>query len=391
MLNSWIVRKVIKGENIINQRQRYGYLGGIVGIIINLLLFGIKFLIGTIVNSISITADAFNNLSDVGSSAVTIVGFKIADKPADKDHPFGHGRGEYISGLIVSFLVMMVGVEFLRNSFDRVLHPSPLRFQLIPFLILILSVFVKVWLGSFNRYLGKLISSSTLNASSMDSFSDVIITSCTALSLILSKFTKMPVDGYIGLIVSGLILFAGYSLVKDTISPLLGEAPSPELVKNIMEGVVSYDGIIGAHDLIVHSYGVEKFMASIHAELPSTIPVIESHEIVDRAEKEISEKLNILLVIHMDPVNVDNKEINETRHQIEDILKDFPQIISIHDFRIVGKGERKNILFDMIVSDEIPYGKEPEIKANVKNAIKKHYSEYNLIIGVDRDYTKALS
>lgn len=387
MLTQLLIKKFIP-ESGKNNRQRYGYLGGIVGIVVNIVLFGAKLFIGLAVNSIAIMADAFNNLTDVGSSIVTIVGFKIADKPADKDHPFGHGRGEYIAGLIVSFMVLMVGFEFVQSSFDRIRNPEPLIFDLISFIVLLISICAKAWLGTFNKHLGKAISSGALNASSFDSFSDVIITSCVALSLLISKFTQYPIDGYIGLIVSGFILFAGYKLVKETISPLLGEAPDPELVKSIVKETVSYKNIIGAHDLIIHSYGANKTIASIHAEIPSNIPIMEAHEIIDKAENQISKKLGIHLIIHMDPVNINDAEVNETRKEILKAIKEIPEVISIHDFRIVGENDYKNILFDVVISNEVHSSYEKELKDRIKDLIKESHPEYNLIIGIDRDYTQ---
>lgn len=385
MLTNFLIKRFIpkSGDNL---RKSYGYLGGFVGVIANLILFLSKFIIGLALNSIAISADAFNNLSDVGSSVITIIGFKIADKPADKDHPFGHGRGEYIAGLVVSFLVLYVGFQFIKSSIERILHPVSLTFDLVSFGILILSIVVKLWLGSFNKRLAKDISSETLNATSFDSFSDVIVTSTVALSLLLSRFTALPLDGYIGIVVSGFILFAGYSLVKDTISPLLGEAPPAELVKSIVDETLSYQGITGVHDLIVHSYGAGKYMATIHAEMPSDIPVLDAHEIIDRAEMEISKKLDILLIIHMDPINVDDEEILETRKQIEKILKEFPEIKSIHDFRFVGKDGYKNILFDIVVGNELLHESENEYIENIQKRVKSIYPNYNVIIGLDRDY-----
>lgn len=385
MLTNFLIKRFIpkSGDNL---RKSYGYLGGFVGVIANLILFLSKFIIGLALNSIAISADAFNNLSDVGSSVITIIGFKIADKPADKDHPFGHGRGEYIAGLVVSFLVLYVGFQFIKSSIERILHPVSLTFDLVSFGILILSIVVKLWLGSFNKRLAKDISSETLNATSFDSFSDVIVTSTVALSLLLSRFTALPLDGYIGIVVSGFILFAGYSLVKDTISPLLGEAPPAELVKSIVDETLSYQGITGVHDLIVHSYGAGKYMATIHAEMPSDIPVLDAHEIIDRAEMEISKKLDILLIIHMDPINVDDEEILETRKQIEKILKEFPEIKSIHDFRFVGKDGYKNILFDIVVGNELLHESENEYIENIQKRVKSIYPNYNVIISLDRDY-----
>ncbi|TDT60968.1 cation diffusion facilitator family transporter [Fonticella tunisiensis] len=385
MLTSWIIKTFIP-KNINNKRRAYGYLGGIVGITVNILLFISKLLTGIILNSIAITADAFNNLSDVGSSVITIIGFKIADKPADKDHPFGHGRGEYIAGLIISFMVLLVGFQFIKSSYGRIVNPVRLSFDLVSFLILLLSIIAKAWLGTFNRRLAKEISSGALNASSFDSFSDVIVTSTVASSLLISRFTTFPVDGYIGLVVSAFILYAGYNLVKETISPLLGEAPDPELINAILDSFKEYKEIIGTHELIVHSYGTGKYIATIHAEIPSSIPVLEAHEIIDKAENKISKKLGILLIIHMDPVNTDDGEIEKTRSEIEEILKEFPEVISFHDFRFVGQNNYKNILFDIVVSNKIRPEMEKDYVNSIKRRIKEKYPDYNAIIGLDRDY-----
>jgi cation diffusion facilitator family transporter len=387
MLTQWLIKKFIPA-NSRNKRQAFGYLGGIVGVLVNILLFGAKLVIGFAVNSIAITADAFNNLSDVGSSVITIVGFKIADKPADKDHPFGHGRGEYIAGLIISFMVLLVGFQFVKSSYDRIRNPETMGFDWPSFIILLLSIAAKLWLGRFNSRLGKEISSGALSASSFDSFSDVVVTSTVVLSLIISRFTTLPIDGYIGLVVSGFILYAGYKLVKDTISPLLGEAPDASLVQSILEAFKDYPEIIGTHELIVHSYGAGKYLATIHAEIPSSLPMLEAHEIIDKAENKISRKLNIHLIIHMDPVNVDDSEILETRNEIEEILKEFPEVISYHDFRMVGKDDYKNIIFDIIVSHEVKPHMEKEFLNKIKSRVKENYADYNLLIGLDRDYVR---
>lgn len=369
-----------------NQRQHYAYFSCIVGMVINVILFAVKFIIGMFTNSVAIIADSINNLADMGSAIIGIIGFKIADKPADSDHPFGHGRGEYISGLIVSLLVLVVGFEFTKTSIDRILNPKPLTFSTVSFIILILSIGAKAWLGNFYKKMSKKISSSTLSATSADSFSDMVITFTVALSLLLSKFTTFPLDGYIGLIVSGFIIYSGYNLTKDTISPLLGEAPSPELIKSIKDEILSYDGIIGVHDLIVHTYGTGKYMASIHAEVPSDRSIMDIHEIIDNAENEIASKLDILLVIHMDPVNLNDKEIQETEDKIKKLIDSFPGILSIHDFRIVGTGEKKNVLFDIVISNSLTYKQSSKTKSELTALIKSTYPNLNPIIGVDRNY-----
>ena len=306
MLSKFLISKFIKNSKDTNNkkvRDAYGYLGGIVGIIVNLILFATKLIIGILLNSIAVTADAFNNLSDVASSVITILGFKLASKPADKEHPFGHGRLEYISGLIVSFLVILVGFEFIKTSYDRIIHPSKVIFNLIPFILILVSIGFKLWISGFNKTIGKAIKSSALEASSFDALSDVVSSSCVALSLLLSNWIDFPIDGYIGILVSFFIIYAGYSLIKDTMNPLLGEAPDVELVKGLQAKLLSYDYITGAHDLVIHNYGPGRCMASIHAEVPCDISIVKIHEIIDKAEKEISEEFDIYLVIHMDPIN----------------------------------------------------------------------------------------
>ena len=272
MFSNFLIKKFIKdSENIDDEvvRNRYGYLAGIVGILSNLLLFLIKISIGLITFSISIMADAFNNLSDMASSVITIVGFKLASIPPDKEHPFGHGRLEYISALIVAFMVMMVGIQFTKSSIDRILNPVTVKFEITSFIILIVSIFIKFWLSRFNKIIGEKINSSAIKALSVDALGDVFTSSTVILAFFISQFTSLPIDGYIGVVVSLLILYAGYSLIKETISPLLGESPEPEFVETLNNMILSYKPIIGVHDLIVHNYGVYKTIASVHVEYTS--------------------------------------------------------------------------------------------------------------------------
>ena len=304
MVAEFLIKKfIINYQNIEEEKIRnaYVYLASIVGILCNLILSIIKISVGFISGSVSITADGFNNLSDMASSIITMVGIKLANRPADKEHPFGHGRMEYLSALVVAFMVMLVGVQFVKTSFERILNPVAVSFEIIPFILLLISLLIKLSLSRFNKFMGLKINSTALKAASVDALGDVFTSSCVLISFLAAKFTALPIDGYVGLIVSAAILYAGYSLIKDTISPLLGEAPDEELVKKIKQGVLSYDNIIGVHDLIIHNYGVGKCMASIHAEIPSNIDLVTIHEIIDSAEREISQKLNIYLVIHMDP------------------------------------------------------------------------------------------
>lgn len=391
MISQFIVKKFVKNsEDTKNKkvRENYGFLSGLVGIFINILLFLIKLIVGLFSNSIAVVADAFNNLSDVGSSVITIFGFKLSNKPPDKEHPFGHGRIEYISGLIVAFLVMLVGFQFILSSIKRIKDPTPVHFSTIPFLLILLSIAFKLWLSKFYKFVGNKINSSAIKATSVDSLSDAISSSTVALSLFLSRYTSFPLDGYMGVIVSLIILYAGFGLVKDTLNPLLGMAPDKELVEEIQKSVLSYDCISGVHDLLVHNYGPGRTIASIHAEVPSNISIIKIHEIIDKAEKEISKKLDIYLVIHMDPINTNNEDILKDRKLIDNIIKNFPIIKSIHDFRVIGEGEVKNFVFDVVIDSEIKFSKEDETNLinDINKLLKKNHSKFNAIITVDRDY-----
>ena len=352
MLSKFLVKKFIKNHDDtqnVKVRNSYGFLGGIVGILTNLILFTIKLSVGLLTSSISITADAFNNLSDAASSIITILGFKLSNIPADKEHPFGHGRIEYISALIVAFMVMLVGVQFVKSSFEKIINPESVTFELIPFILLLLSIFLKVWLSSFNKYIGNIINSSALKAASVDELGDVFTSSCVAVSFLAAKFTTLPIDGYMGMGVALFIVYSGFNLIRETLNPLLGEAPDPELVDAINTKVMSYENILGTHDLIIHNYGPGRCMCSIHAEIPSDISLVKIHEIIDKAEREISNELNIYMVIHIDPICIIEGEVKEIYDYITDFLNNFDYIDSIHDFRVIGEGEYKNIIFDIVI------------------------------------------
>lgn len=391
MLFKFIVNKFIKDTSNVKDekvRNSYGLLGGIIGIVINTILFIIKLSVGVIVSSIAIMADAFNNLSDAASSLITILGFKLSSKPADKEHPFGHGRIEYLSALIVAFMVMLVGLQFIKSSFERITNPSPVIFELIPFILLFISIFFKIWLSRFNKFIGIKINSSALKAASTDALGDVFTTSCVAVSFLASKFTSFPIDGYIGMAVALFIVYSGFNLVKDTINPLLGEAPDPELVNSIKDMVVSYDNILGTHDLIIHNYGPGRCMASIHAEIPSNIDVVAIHEIIDKAEREISTSLKIYLVIHIDPVCIIEGEVKEAYNEILSIIKKYDYIESMHDFRIIGKGQIKNLVFDLVVNPlKEPAISDDELANNISEELKKVHPSYNCVITIDKHFT----
>ena len=391
MISDFLIKKFVKNnEDIKNKavRERYGYLGGLVGIFVNILLFIIKLSVGLFSNSIAVIADAINNLSDVGASLVTIFGFKLSSKPADEEHPFGHGRIEYISGLIVAFLVLMVGFEFVKSSVDKIKNPGQIDFSIISLILLSLSIVLKLWLSKFYKTVGNRINSSALKASSVDSISDVISSTTVIISLILSKFISFPIDGYMGLIVSFIILYAGYNLIKDTLNPLLGSAPDEELVEEIHNKLLAYDHIDGTHDLMVHNYGPGRIIATIHAEIPQDISIVAAHEVIDRAEKELSAELDIHLVIHMDPVTTDNKEILEAKEELNTVLDHFPYILSFHDFRVVGEGNYKNLIFDVVVSRDFIITKESqiELQRSINKKLKELHPNHNAIVTVDAYY-----
>lgn len=391
MISNFLVKTFVKdNENTRNPKVRnsYGTLGGVIGIIINSLLFLIKFSIGTLVGSIAVSADAFNNLSDAASSIITIIGFKMANKPADAEHPFGHGRIEYLSALIVAFMVMLVGIQFIKSSIERILNPQPIVFESIPFILLIVSIGFKIWLSTFNKFLGNKINSSALKAAATDALGDVFTSSTVAISFLIAKFTSFPIDGYIGILVALAILYAGFSLVKETLNPLLGEAPDPELVNSICEMVLSYENITGVHDLIVHNYGPGRVIASIHAEIPSDVDIMEIHNVIDKAEREVSKELDLHLVIHMDPICIITDEVQEAWDYVAKTLRKYPEIKSMHDFRVVGEGNIKNLIFDIVLSpsDKTSQTKIDIMIEEIKKSIKEEHPQYNCVITTDYDF-----
>ncbi len=390
MLTDILIKTFIKDKDNIGDRsirQKYGYLGGFVGIACNVALSGAKIAIGLMINSIAITADAVNNLSDAASSIITVIGFKITNKPADREHPFGHGRIEYISAMVVSFMVILVGFEFLKSSFERVRNPEAVKFDIIPFSVLLISIGVKVWLSRFYKRIGRKIGSKTMEASAADSLSDVITTSVVAMSLLASLWTAFPADGYVGLLVSALIIYSGISLTKDTLNPLLGEAPEPEFIRSITEKVLSYDGIIGIHDMIVHNYGPGRCVVSLHAEIPANMDIMKAHDVIDLAEQEISKEMDIHMVIHMDPINTDDKVVQETQNKITELISEMHEELTIHDFRIVGGEEHKNLIFDLVVPFEYDEKMAGDLSKKVAREIKAKYPECNAIIYIDRAYS----
>lgn len=388
-MTEFLVKTFVKDYNNIEDTQvrtRYGLMASMVGICCNVILFGAKFFVGVLTGSISVMADAFNNLSDAASSIIGFVGVKVAGKPADEDHPFGHGRMEYIAAFIVAFLVIQVGFSLFRTSIEKILHPEQMTFKAISLIILFFSVGVKLWMGLFNRKLGRRIDSSVMLATAADSLGDVGTTSATILSVAVYGIWGLNVDGIIGLIVSVVVMWAGISIAKDTLAPLLGEPIDPKLYKQITELVEGYDGILGSHDLIVHNYGPSRSMASIHAEVPNDVDIEVSHEIIDRIEREALKKFGIFLVIHMDPVETKNVRVMEFGCMMENVLKEVDSRISFHDFRMVEGKDQINLIFDLVVPREYDRKKREALKEEITKKVTERDKRCCLVMTTESGF-----
>lgn len=352
MLTEYFLKIATKGNHNYtdkNVRERVGYASGFVGLFVNLFLAILKLITRLTMHSIAVTADAFNNLSDSASSIITIVGFKLSNAPPDKEHPYGHGRIEYLTALMIALMVMVVGFQFIKSSVDRIINPKAIEFQVIPFILLVVSISLKIWLSFINRKLGEKISSGALKATATDALGDVIITSVVVLSLLLSLITEYPIDGYIGILVSIFILYSGFSLVRETVSQLIGEAPDGDLIKELKECVLSYEYIVGVHDLIVHNYGPGRVMATIDAEIPYYIDLVTIHNIIDQAERELSERFNLHLVIHMDPIGFHSEEVLNIMNKIKGRIKKEEFVKSMHDFNIIDNNDKKIVVFHVVI------------------------------------------
>lgn len=370
----------------VSVRTAYGVLASMVGIFCNVFLFVVKFVIGLLVHSVSVTADAFNNLSDAGSSIISFAGVKIASKPADAEHPFGHGRMEYIAALIVSFLVMEVGFTFLKDSFGKIKSPEILNFQLMSVVILILSIGVKLWLGLFNRKLGEKIDSKVMMAAFTDSMGDVLTTTVTIVSLIVFKVTGVNIDGFVGIGVALVVMWAGFGIAKDTLEPLLGEAVDPEQYQKIKRFVESYDGVVGSHDLIVHNYGPNRSMASIHAEVPNNVSIEASHEVIDRIERDAIKNLGIFLVVHMDPIEIEDEHVLMIRNRTNQAIAEIDDSCTIHDFRVVDGQKQINLIFDLVVPREYDKEKQSEVERSLCEKMKEQDERYEFVITVEHSF-----
>ena len=358
---NFLVRRFIKNyqdTKDANVRTSVGKLSGIVGIFSNLFLFVIKFVIGTIVHSVSIQADGVNNLTDAGSNIISILSFHLANKPADKDHPFGHERTETIASLFVGILILVLGFETAKESISKVIHPGSIDFRIASVIILLISIIVKFWMYAYNKKLSKTYDSSLLEATALDSISDVCGTTAVLVSTLLSPVLHFNLDGYMGIVVSGIILYGAYGLLRDMINSLIGEAPDPELVHNIVDMIMAHPAILGVHDMMLHNYGPNKIFASAHVEVDSSKDIFETHDHIDNIEREVKKNMNIDLVLHMDPVKVNDPETELYRAKVVEAIHQIDPKWRFHDFRIVSGPTHVNLVFDLVIPFEEKYAQE---------------------------------
>lgn len=368
-------------------REKYGLLSGAVGLFCNFLLFAAKLLIGFTTGAISIAADAVNNLSDGLSSLISMIGFKVSGRAPDAQHPFGYGRTEYIAGLIVSLLICVVGVQFLQTSASRILHPEPVTFTVVSAVVLVLTMLVKLWMGAFNHCVGTRIDSPTLLAAMQDSINDVITTGVVLIGMVAGRFTTLPIDGVIGVLVALFIIWAGIGIARDTLSPLIGQAADREVVKAIGDTVLESPGILGIHDLIVHNYGVGKSLASLHAEVLDTADIVAVHELIDEAERAVWEKTGVYTVIHMDPVRVGDPRIDAMRETTLNVLAKINPELTMHDFRVVEGERRINLIFDVVVPFGYTDEQKEEIRARIHTGLKARDKRYCPVVTLEHKMT----
>lgn len=384
---NFLVRRFIKNyqdTKDANVRTNVGKLSGIVGIFSNLFLFVIKFVIGTIVHSVSIQADGVNNLTDAGSNIISILSFHLANKPADKDHPFGHERTETIASLFVGILILVLGFETAKESVSKVIHPGSIDFRIASVIILLISIIVKFWMYAYNEKLSKTYDSSLLEATALDSISDVCGTTAVLVSTLLSPVLHFNLDGYMGIVVSGIILYGAYGLLRDMINSLIGEAPDPELVHNIVDRIMAHPAILGVHDMMLHNYGPNKIFASAHVEVDSSKDIFETHDHIDNIEREVKENMNIDLVLHMDPVKVNDPETELYRAKVVEAIHQIDPKWGFHDFRIVSGPTHVNLVFDLVIPFEEKYAQE-EIEAMLLKHIQSDKKIY-FVLTIDHPY-----
>ncbi len=366
-------------------RNAYGTLCSVLGIALNILLFGIKYFAGIISGSIAVTADAFNNLSDAGSSVITLAGIRMASKKPDKDHPFGHGRMEYLSGLAVSVIIILVGVELFRSSVDKIMNPTPVESDAVTLIILAVSIAVKFYMFLYNRSVGKKINSAGMKATALDCIGDSVATFVVLVSTLISHFTDVQIDGWCGLLVSGFIIFAGIKSVKETINPLLGMPPEKEFIDEIERITLSFDKIIGIHDLIVHDYGPGRIVVSLHAEVSGNEDIFELHDIIDNAERKLADDLGCMAVIHMDPIETDNEVTTAMQTKVSELLSSINNGITIHDFRMVPGTSHTNLIFDAVIPHEIKKT-DSEISREICALVSEYIENCNAVVNIDRPF-----
>lgn len=384
----FLIKRFIKDSDNIKDpavRRMYGSLCSSVGIGLNICLFIGKYLAGVFSGSIAIMADAFNNLSDAGSSLITLIGFKFAGMKPDAEHPFGHGRIEYISGLAVSAAIILMGVELAKSSVSKILSPSPVEMNMTAIVILVVSVCVKLYMCSYNRFVGRQIDSAAMKATATDSLSDAVATSVVLLAMLVLKFTGVNVDGWCGAMVALFILYAGYSAAKDTLSPLLGQPPEEELINQIRDIALSHSEIVGIHDLVVHDYGPGRLMISFHGEVPGDGNIFELHDVIDQAEKELKEKLGCDAVIHMDPIATNDDEVKLVKQCVAELVKEINGDLSIHDFRMVKGPTHTNLIFDVVVPFQLKLS-DREVTEEITRRVREKWENYYAVIEIDHSY-----
>lgn len=367
-------------------RTAYGTLSGAVGILVNILLSIAKLIIGSISHSIAITGDALNNLSDAASSAISLLGFRISSKPADEKHPYGHGRLEYLCGLAVAVIIMFMGLELIKSSAAKIFSPEKPEFSLVAIAVLVISILGKLWLALFNRKIGKAINSDTVDAVVKDSLSDIAATTASILSLILSQYFTLPFDGIFGVIVSLFVLWAGIGVFRNTSSSLLGQQPEPETVKMIEEKILSYEGVYGVHDLIVHDYGPGRCFVTAHAEVPSDTDIMVSHDLMDVIEQDFKRDTSYVLTLHMDPVVMDDEKTNNAKEMVAEIISEIHPSLSFHDFRMVSGPHHTNLIFDVVIPFSVKLDSKTVVNT-INDNIHKKNEKYYAVITIDHSYT----
>lgn len=369
-------------------RRKYVNLGSAVGVLCNIVLFLIKLTIGLLAGSVSIMADAFNNLTDIGSSVVTLIGFRMSEKPADKEHPFGHGRFEYMSAMLVAIIILLVGFELFKSSIDKIINPTELNIEIYTIILLLISVIIKLWMFLFNKKLGKSINSTSLIATAQDSINDSIATSAVLVSIVVCSIFGINIDPYIGLLVAAFICYSGIMTIKETLDPLLGMPPEKETIDSIVSIVLKNESFVGIHDLIVHNYGPGRSFASLHVEVPADADIVACHEVIDACEKELHNTLGIEVVIHMDPIATNDENIKKIKESVKKAVLEYDSLLSIHDFRMVDGADQINLIFDVVVPNEVKK-QDSDIKEEINKICRELDSRYRAVITIDRDYISA--